>query len=678
MPPTDGSLTSWLAQEFISQRNVHGATLDQEPIKLPKRLQLVKVLGETEADDGEKLLWVRMGDGELQIDCCLPLSLVKAYDENSAKSFCASSPLKDIFRLRAWRFLLACPAPAGSNPHRSPLKAASDPSFAHPTLSRRICIRIDALQFYGGANQTIIAHNGRELAEFRKDQKHEGLREWILAVEGGGSVDEVSPKDRLSDAAGRPMVYEGDLPAFAPTSCPSPRAPRPSTSTLPASKPSASIAALKPAARIIRPFDWNQAAERGLWPLRYPDYATIEDAGEDIAEEVAAPVARRPSTSESETRSGKARGAADGLQEDAGGGRKNGTGTTARPSPRSAAAPNTPQRSTQIPLTAHPTQIPLTAHPTQPPQYACSHPSAQPLQIPESTTPSWFMQSSQDRKAPRASAGSLGKPSVSPHPASPTTTTTTTPASAQPKFQRRPRASAAAALNPTPSSASASVSHVLTPPAAQPMDSALPTSSQYAALGGDSTDIDEEISVASWTEGQPVGNQEQARKEDEGTEDWRKADEEERIQTTLYTSTATTTPATNRLLSLVRPPTSCRSPTESVGDAGPILPDVQPAACASISAGVARSKKRRGSSASSSLVPTATSSSLSPEQQRLVKKARTGAASASTSTAPLSDLYAVAMSYFAAARVAAHAKEKVESREERRARMALLRRALRG
>ncbi|GAA5875385.1 hypothetical protein JCM1840_003144 [Sporobolomyces johnsonii] len=587
MPPTNGGLQSWLAREFLSQRNALGATLASEPIKEGKRLQLVKVLGETEAD-GERLLWVQMGDGELQIDCCLPLSFIEAYDEDSAKSFCASSPLKDIFRLRAWRFLLACPASPLSNPHRSPSKSASEPSFARPTLPRRVCIRIDDLELYGGTNQTIIAHNGRELVEFRKDQKHEGLREWNLKLESGGSAEKVSFGQ--DDAAGSAVVYEGDLPNFAPKRRTSPPAPRPSSSTLPALKPSASITTANPAARIITPFNWDHAAKSGLWPLRNPDYSTREDA-EDVEEEVAAP-------------------------------------------------------------------------------------------------------SSQGRKAPRASVSAVTtsqrRHSASPHSASTTSTatTTTTSASVQPKSRQRSRASAPAALHPTSPFASASISHLPAPPAAQPMDATLPTSSQYAALGGDSTDVEEEISVASWTEGQPVGNQEQARREDEGTQEWMKVDEEERILATSVTSIATSTSApttaTSRLLSFFQHPTSSHPPAESAESAESVdrtRPDVQPAASASVSAGVARSKKRLRSSTSSSFTPdVVASSSLSPDQQRLVKKARTGAASASTCTtaAPVRDLYAAALSDFAAARVARHAREKVESREERRARVARLRMALRG
>ncbi|GAA5912114.1 hypothetical protein JCM5296_000799 [Sporobolomyces johnsonii] len=629
MPPTNGGLAPWLARGFLSQRNALGATLAPELIKEGKRLQLVKVLGETEAD-GEKLLWVQMGDGELQIDCCLPLSFIEAYDEDSAKSFCASSPLKDIFRLRAWRFLLACPASPLSNPHRSPSKSVSEPTFARPTLSRRVCIRIDALELYGGTNQTIIVHEGRELVEFRKDQKHAGLREWNLKLESGGSGEKVSFGQ--SDAAGSAVVYEGDLPNFAPKRRTSPPAPRPSTSTLPAPKPSASITTANPAARIITPFDWDHAAKSGLWPLRNPDYSTREDAEVDVEEEVAAPVARRLST--------------------------------------------------------------LEVQPTQPPQFACSQPSAPPFQTPAPTTSTWLLQSSQGRKAPRASVSAVTssqrRHSASPHSASTSTTatTTTTSASVQPKSRQRSRASAPAALHPASSSVSASISHLPAPPAAQPMDATLPTSSQYAALGGDSTDVEEEISVASWTEGQPVGNQEQARREDEGTQEWIKVDEEERILATPFTSTATSisapTTATNRLLSFLRRPTSFHLPTESaesVDGTRPILPDVQPAASASVSAGVARSTKRLRSSASSSLTPdAAASSSLSPDQQRLVKKARTGAGSPSTCTtaAPVHDLYAAALSDFAAARVARHAREKVESREERRARVARLRMALRG
>lgn len=95
-------LTPWLTREWLSHCNQHGTALPRQPSLDKKRLRLITVRSpspsplasldysltrttRTQAtgishDPGDPLLWCEMTDGECWIDCCVPTSVVDAFN----------------------------------------------------------------------------------------------------------------------------------------------------------------------------------------------------------------------------------------------------------------------------------------------------------------------------------------------------------------------------------------------------------------------------------------------------------------------------------------------------------------------------------------------------------------------------------------------------------------------
>ncbi|GAA5843494.1 hypothetical protein JCM9279_000767 [Rhodotorula babjevae] len=132
------ALTPWLTREWLSHRNLHGPILIPEPTLETKRLQLVTATGISN-DPGDTLLWCEMTDGECWIDCCIPTSLVDAFDSTTSLKFTASSASKCLFRAHSWRFVLASPlVPARSSPSKRHLSTNHQ-----QRKSLRVCLRIE-------------------------------------------------------------------------------------------------------------------------------------------------------------------------------------------------------------------------------------------------------------------------------------------------------------------------------------------------------------------------------------------------------------------------------------------------------------------------------------------------------------------------------------------------------
>ncbi|GAA5999778.1 hypothetical protein JCM10207_005906 [Rhodosporidiobolus poonsookiae] len=211
-------LVPWLSRQFLSQRNEHGARLDDTPQQTSKRLQLIRATGTTN-QGGDKLVWAEMSDGELWIDVCIPQRVVDAFNVTSAKSFSASSSTKDTFRLRHWRFVLSSPF----QPPRSPLKrtlsslshsaSASGPTAT--TKSRRVCLRIDELARYcDGDEKTIHSRDGTGVSRFRRDAG-EAVGRWVERLEGAAEEGgEVCSEEGRGKGKGKEVVYDDELPSL--------------------------------------------------------------------------------------------------------------------------------------------------------------------------------------------------------------------------------------------------------------------------------------------------------------------------------------------------------------------------------------------------------------------------------------------------------------------------------
>ncbi|KPV75083.1 uncharacterized protein RHOBADRAFT_49816 [Rhodotorula graminis WP1] len=135
------ALTPWLTREWLSHRNLHGATLPDTPTVETKRLQLVTATGISH-DPDDTLLWCEVTDGECWIDCCIPTSLVDAFDSTTSFKFTASSATKCLFRAHSWRFVLASPlVPARSSPSKRHLAATA--AGHQQRKSPRVCLRLE-------------------------------------------------------------------------------------------------------------------------------------------------------------------------------------------------------------------------------------------------------------------------------------------------------------------------------------------------------------------------------------------------------------------------------------------------------------------------------------------------------------------------------------------------------
>ncbi|KAJ8294364.1 hypothetical protein OF846_002893 [Rhodotorula toruloides] len=231
MPTTLGALTPWLHREFLSQRNAYGDSLPTTSVEEGKRVQLIRATGMTE-EDGETLVWAEMSDGELWIDCCIPLSLVEQYNSKSARTFAASSQSKCIFRLLSWCFVIASPLIPSHGQH-SPRKSSTlaTSSTATPrTQAPRVCLRIDSFKLFGMGEGTMQADckpfrnftpdvgrvrgEGKEDIAKREREKREQERvAWVRRLEerarGSG---EGQPKDDALAVPAEQVTFVDDLP----------------------------------------------------------------------------------------------------------------------------------------------------------------------------------------------------------------------------------------------------------------------------------------------------------------------------------------------------------------------------------------------------------------------------------------------------------------------------------
>ncbi|PRQ74709.1 hypothetical protein AAT19DRAFT_15062 [Rhodotorula toruloides] len=243
MAHTLGALTPWLHREFLSQRNAYGDRLPTTPVEEGKRVQLIRATGMTEAN-GETLVWAEMNDGELWIDCCIPLSLVEQYNRRSlmvpgdvphsktARTFAASSSSKCIFRLLSWRFVIASPLIPSHGQH-SPRKSSTlaTPSTATPrTQAPRVCLRIYSFKHYGIGEGTMQADfkpfrsftpdvtrvrgDGKEDAARQEREKRDKERvAWVRRLEDRvrGTSEEQARGD-VSAVAEEQVAFMDDLP----------------------------------------------------------------------------------------------------------------------------------------------------------------------------------------------------------------------------------------------------------------------------------------------------------------------------------------------------------------------------------------------------------------------------------------------------------------------------------
>ncbi|GAA5947940.1 hypothetical protein JCM3765_007038 [Sporobolomyces pararoseus] len=254
-------LDPWLARVWEEQRSEQGCTLSTEPLTSGKRLQYVQSLAETE-EDGEKLIWVRMGDTELIIDVCVPSKFVNEVYNVLSTSFTSSGAEKPIFKLRSWRFVLACP-PNPAKLHQNSTKSTS----IVETLPKRVCLRIDQLEKFGDTDGQIIkALKAKELVDFRKIKRVEATVDAVEHPEERQAQVDVAYADDLPRFATQPEAVAAPIPgpsnhrlSFAAPAPTSTAAPRKSTSTSTSSSSSSSFDG----------FDWSLVA----WPPQDIDYS---------------------------------------------------------------------------------------------------------------------------------------------------------------------------------------------------------------------------------------------------------------------------------------------------------------------------------------------------------------------------------------------------------------------
>ncbi|GEM10021.1 hypothetical protein Rt10032_c09g4038 [Rhodotorula toruloides] len=221
-----GALTPWLHREFLSQRNAHGDKLPTTPVEEGKRVQLIRATGKT-AEKGEALVWAEVSDGELWIDCCIPLPLVEQYDSKIALSFAASSQWKCIFRLLSWRFVIASPlipSHGQCSPRKLSTLATSSTSAAR-TQAPRVCLRIESFKHFGMGEGTMQAdctpfrHVTLDPMRMRGEGKEDVVRRerervvWVRRLEDRArGVTDARPSDDEKATFDEQVAFVDDLP----------------------------------------------------------------------------------------------------------------------------------------------------------------------------------------------------------------------------------------------------------------------------------------------------------------------------------------------------------------------------------------------------------------------------------------------------------------------------------
>ncbi|TNY23522.1 hypothetical protein DMC30DRAFT_389246 [Rhodotorula diobovata] len=199
-------LTPWLTREWLSHCNQHGTALPRQPSLDKKRLRLITATGISH-DPGDPLLWCEMTDGECWIDCCVPTSVVDAFNATTSRSFVTSSSSKCLFRLDSWLFVLASPlVPARSSPSKRPPNAPS-PQRKSP----RVCLRVEALERHSvGTGDYADCLAFRDAPREGADEAERVRAMWVRRVEQ--ELGEGARKEG-DKATAEEVAYAADLPA---------------------------------------------------------------------------------------------------------------------------------------------------------------------------------------------------------------------------------------------------------------------------------------------------------------------------------------------------------------------------------------------------------------------------------------------------------------------------------
>ncbi|GAA6005983.1 uncharacterized protein JCM10292_005635 [Rhodotorula paludigena] len=216
-----GDLAAWLSREWLSSRNLHGADLPESTGECdPHRAQLVTATGLTDGDDGDKLLWCELSDGDLWIDACISTTVVDHYNATTAIPFTASSRSKCLFALLSWRFVLARPpVPQRTSPSKRRAAAASASAASEPKvelLSRRVCLRVDAFKHHALGEGSLV---NERMKPFRRtapganganavSKEDEERVMWVRRVEEAGGVQQKKEENKDEQ-----VTYVTDLPA---------------------------------------------------------------------------------------------------------------------------------------------------------------------------------------------------------------------------------------------------------------------------------------------------------------------------------------------------------------------------------------------------------------------------------------------------------------------------------
>ncbi|GJN90947.1 hypothetical protein Rhopal_003961-T1 [Rhodotorula paludigena] len=244
-----GDLAAWLSREWLTSRNLHGPALPESSGECdPHRAQLVTATGLTEGDDGDKLLWCELSDGDLWIDACIPTTVVDQYNATTAIPFTASSRSKCLFALLSWRFVLARPpVPQRTSPSKRRAAAASASAVNEPKvelLSRRVCLRVDAFKHHALGEGSLV---NERMKPFRRtaqgangasavSNEDEERVMWVRRVEEAGGVQQKKEENKDEQ-----VTYVTDLPAD-PALRLAPRASSSVAAAAPPPPPSASAA----------------------------------------------------------------------------------------------------------------------------------------------------------------------------------------------------------------------------------------------------------------------------------------------------------------------------------------------------------------------------------------------------------------------------------------------------
>ncbi|GAA5983816.1 hypothetical protein JCM10908_005938 [Rhodotorula pacifica] len=203
-----GALTPWLEREFLSQRNKRGHHFPSSQLTEPKRVQLITATG-TSIEEGEQVVWTEVADGALWIHCCIPQATIDQFNNSNAKPFSSYSATKGLFRLLAYRFVLAQPLiPAHSSPRK-----ASAASTSPRLRSKRVCLRVDELKLYSPGQEMLQG----DYLNFRKDLPAGGAPdrnlmqakervEWVKRIEEGVDCAAVSKQEETTRAGEPPKV----------------------------------------------------------------------------------------------------------------------------------------------------------------------------------------------------------------------------------------------------------------------------------------------------------------------------------------------------------------------------------------------------------------------------------------------------------------------------------------